>query len=176
MQTHTEKHNGFSFRKSLILKIFIAVPIILVLGATSGIVTSGNMETWYETLNEPSIKPPNYLFGIVWSILYVMIGTSFALIWHKFINADNAIVKKKAQTAIIIFSIHFVLNLMWTIIFFGMHEMLFALIEIITLLLFIVWTMKSFYGLNKLASLLLLPYLLWVSFATILNLEFYLLN
>lgn len=176
MQTHSEKPSGFTFRKSLFIKVLICVPIIMILGASSGIITSNNVDVWFETLTKPPLNPPNYLFGIVWSILYAMMGISLALIWHIMLNPKNMIVRNHAKFAIILFSIHFAVNLLWTVIFFGYHEILFALVDIILLIILLLLTMKVFYRLDKRATYLLMPYFFWVCFATYLNLQFYLLN
>lgn len=152
----------------LIFKIIISIFISLSLGGLSGIVTSGEITTWYPTIIKPSWNPPNWIFGPVWSLLYIMIGVAFALIWH-----SEKLDKRKAYR---LFTIQFCLNLAWTPIFFNFHQIGFAFIEIIFMLIFIYLTIIEFYKINRNAAYLLLPYAIWVSFATILNGTIYWLN
>jgi translocator protein len=119
--------------------------------------------TWYAALNKPFFSPPNWIFGPVWTLLYIMMGYSLYLVW----------VRRKVPT---IFWIQLFLNFIWSIIFFGMKNPTLALVNIIVLWIAIVLTIKAFSKIDKLASRLLWPYLAWVSFATFLNLAIVLLN
>lgn len=146
------------------------VPTIMFLGFLSGVVSgSGEENGWYQMLVKPSFQPPGYLFGIVWTILYCMIGFAFAMI----ISARGA---KFQILAIGLFIIQFVLNLLWSPIFFGQHQVTTALYLIIIIWLFIAATIYVFSKIRPLAAWLLVPYLLWVSFAAALNYEIDRLN
>ncbi|MCC7552480.1 tryptophan-rich sensory protein [Candidatus Micrarchaeota archaeon] len=144
--------------------------LCLLAGIIGSIFTTQNIPTWYESINKPSFNPPNWVFGPVWTILYVLMGISAYLIYSKGIK------KKEVKLALIIFGIQLVLNTLWSILFFGLTSPLFGLICIIFLWLFIVLIMKLFYKLDKKAAYLLIPYILWVSFATILNYYIFILN
>lgn len=132
--------------------------------------TISAIPTWYATLNKPFFSPPNWIFGPVWTLLYFLMGVSFFLIWKQ------GWTKKKVQTASKYFFIQLGLNFIWSPIFFGLKAPLLGLIVIIAMWTLIVMTMKKFFPLSKLSFYLLMPYLLWVSFATILNAAIVLLN
>jgi translocator protein len=152
------------------IKLISSLIICLLAGFIGSFFTSSSITTWYLTLNKPFFNPPNWLFGPVWTILYLMMGVSLYIIWDKGIN------NKISKIAISLFFIQLTLNVLWSIIFFGLKSPLFALIEIIFLLIFILLTIIYFYKISKFASYLLVPYLMWVSFATILNFAIYYLN
>lgn len=126
--------------------------------------------SWYNTLVKPSFNPPSWLFGPAWTILYILIAVSAIIIWRKGIK------KEKVRGALKLFAIQLVLNLIWSPIFFGAHNILLALIVIVVLWYFIFLTILAFYKIDKTASYLLWPYLAWVSFATILNFSVWILN
>ncbi len=132
--------------------------------------TISAIPTWYATLNKPFFAPPNWLFGPVWTLLYFMMGVSFFLIWKQGLQ------KKKIKTASMYFLAQLALNFIWSPIFFGFRAPLFALVVIVAMWAMIVMTMKKFYPLSRFAFYLLVPYLLWVSFATLLNAAIVLLN
>ncbi len=151
------------------IKLILCIALPLLAGGLSGYITSSNINTWYATLNKPSFNPPNYIFGPVWTILYTLMGISFYIV----INKAN---KKDRLKLAGIFVIQLTLNFFWSIIFFKSHQIGIALIEILILWISIVVMLILFYKTSKLASLINIPYLLWVSFATILNYSFYILN
>jgi tryptophan-rich sensory protein len=128
------------------------------------------LPTWYATLNMPSFAPPNWVFGPVWTLLYFLMGTSFYLIWKQSWQ------KKKIATAGRFFLAQLALNFIWSPIFFGLRAPLLGLVVIVVMWILIVMTMKKFYPLSRLAFYLLIPYILWVSFATILNAAIVVLN
>lgn len=154
--------------KSLLFKIVVASAVTLVLGIASGFSTVDSITTWYQYLNKPSFNPPNYLFGPVWTVLYVMMGVAFALVWH---SQDS-----RKRQAMWVFGFQFVLNLAWSFLFFNLHQTGWALVEIILLWLSIAWTILLFYSIKPLAAYLLVPYLAWVSFASVLNGAIWYLN
>lgn len=147
----------------LVLSILLSFSASLI----GSIFTSSSVSTWYLTIQKPSFNPPSWVFGPVWTILYFLIGVSFYLIW---IN------KKKTKKAIWIFIIQLVLNALWSILFFGLQSPLAAFIEIIVLWIAILATIISFYKISKHAAYLLIPYILWVSFASVLNFAIMYLN
>ncbi|TXI85221.1 MAG: tryptophan-rich sensory protein [Crocinitomicaceae bacterium] len=155
------------------IKIAIAVICCLVLGGLSGIATVSEIKDWYLNLNKPSFNPPNWLFGPAWSTLYTLMGISFALVWNDLSKNNISIFKHKAG---VFFGIQFVLNLLWSTLFFSLHQIGLALVEMLVLLGFIVFTTIEFSKINRFASALLIPYILWVSFATVLTASILYLN
>ncbi len=153
------------------IKIAIWVVICLVVGYVSSIYTRSSITTWYPTLEKPFFNPPNWLFAPVWIMLYILMGVSAGLIWQK-IDSQKELVKK----GLFFFTIQLILNGFWSVLFFGWNNILLSLIEIILLFLFIFETYLTFKKLDKTASLLLIPYMVWVIFASILTASIYFLN
>lgn len=151
-------------------KIFLFILVIEAVGIIGSVFTVSSIPTWYASLNKPFFNPPNYLFGPVWTLLYALMGVSAFLVWEKGIKKENV------RKALIFFTIQLVLNLLWSIIFFGLRNPGLAFSEIIILWIFIIKTLVEFYKISKPAGYLFIPYLFWVTFAGILNLSIYLLN
>ena len=124
---------------------------------------------WYNTLNKPFLNPPSEIFLPVWSILYIMIFISFLIFIKGGIN-------KQKVFPLILFVIQLFLNFSWGYIFFGKQDILLGLVIIVLMWIFILLTVLSFYKHSKMAAILLIPYLLWVSFALYLNFEYFRLN
>jgi len=154
---------------SKFLTPLICILLPLIIGSLSGLANVGSINTWYAQLNKPAFNPPGYLFGPVWTILYLLMGVSLYLVW----KAPDG---RMRDYALIIFGIQMVLNFAWSFIFFYFHQPGWALVDIIALWIFIVAMIFIFYRINKVASLIQIPYLLWVSFATVLNAAIWLLN
>ncbi len=152
------------------LKILICVVVMNLLGGAGAIVTSGSLKDWYAGLAKPPGVPPNWIFGPVWTLLYAMVGISFALLWHRVPGG------REKHTAMIVFVIQLILNLSWTPIFFGAHWLGEALVVIVALWIGILLTIQKLKPLDRTAAMLLVPYLAWVSYATYLNAGYYLLN
>ena len=152
-------------------RIAIVVTICLAVGYLSGMVTRASITTWYPTLVKPSFNPPNWIFAPVWTSLYVMMGVAAGLIWNQ-ITTQKAAVTKALQ----FFTIQLVLNALWSYLFFGLHNLMLATIEVVLLWLMIFETYSQFAKINKTASYLLLPYLAWVSFASVLTASIWWLN
>lgn len=150
-------------------KLIISLVATVGLGSLGGIFTIAEIPTWYAGLNKPSFNPPNWIFGPVWTTLYVLMGISFYLIWKLPFSAIRT-------QAIRLYIIQFILNFCWSIIFFTMHQLGWAFIEIITMWVFILLTIMQFRKLSVTAAVLLIPYLLWVSFASLLNGSIWQLN
>jgi translocator protein len=151
-------------------KLIISIAGCELVGILGSIFTISSIPTWYATLNKPFYAPPNWIFGPVWTLLYLLMGVSFYLIWKQDWK------KKKVATAGKYFLAQLGLNFIWSPIFFGLKAPFLALTVILTMWLLIVMTMKKFHPLSKLAFYLLVPYLLWVSFATLLNGAIVILN
>ncbi len=149
------------------IKLILCILLPLLVGGISGYFTSQSIPNWYVYLNKPSINPPNYLFGPVWTLLYILMGISFYLILNK---------PKVNWLLVGIFITQLILNFFWSFIFFNAHNLGLALVEIILLWASILAMIILFYKTNKWAAILNIPYLLWVSFATLLNYSIYSLN
>lgn len=155
--------------QSLSVKAVVVAIICVGLGSLSGILSgSGNTE-WYNSLNMPSFQPPSWIFGPMWTLLYTLMGIAAARIWH--ISEDGL-----RSSAVRLFIIQLILNLIWSPLFFGMQNPLIALIVIVLMWIFILLTIISFSKIDKLSAYLLVPYIAWVSFATLLNASVVYLN
>ena len=155
---------------SNIVKAIIAIAIPLMVGATSGFFTISGVESWYQTIQKPSWNPPNWIFGPVWTTLYVMMGIALFLVWKE----DTSEELKKIALAL--FAVQLTLNFFWSFIFFNQQQPGWALVEIIAMWFFILLTIFAFAQVNKTAAWLLVPYISWVSFASILNYTIWQLN
>ena len=148
---------------SLPLKMVIGAGICLAIGSASGIATASSVNDWFVTLNKPSFNPPSWLFAPVWTILYALMGVAAALVWHEGWE------KPAVKNALLFFGIQLLLNSLWSILFFGVKRPDFAFIDIIILWVILLITILKFTKVRKIAGYLLIPYILWVSFATVLN-------
>lgn len=151
------------------MKLLYALLITVGVGALAGIATATNISSWYVHITKPSFNPPNGLFGPVWTVLYILMGISLYLIWKLPATPQRA-------TALRFFTIQLILNFIWSFIFFYFHQIGLALADIVLLWFFILPTIILFSKLNKPAAWLLVPYISWVSFATILNAAIFRLN
>lgn len=151
-------------------KLLISFGATFLVAAIGSLSTTSQIQGWYVFLNKTVITPPNWVFGPAWTLLFILMALAVFLVWRRR-GAD-----KKENTALILFGIQLILNVMWSIIFFGSHQILLAFFEIILLwvaiLLTIIWFAKS----SKLAAWLLVPYIGWVSFAAVLNFLTWLAN
>lgn len=154
-----------------IIKIVIALFICLMVGYSASMVTRPSVESWYPTIIKPSFNPPNWIFMPVWTTLYIFMAVAAGLVWDK-IKEQNEEVKK----ALGFFLIQLTLNAIWSYIFFGLKNPMLALIEIALLWLMIYETYLKFLKINKTAGYLLIPYMVWVAFAGILNASIWWLN
>jgi tryptophan-rich sensory protein len=154
-------------RKYFILIACIA--LTLGLGIASGISTAGEIKSWYIHLNKPFFNPPNYLFGPVWTALYTLMGVAL----YRIIQLQKSVTRTRC---LIIFTIQFLLNLSWSSVFFGLHALLAALFIIIAMWISILMMILYFKKLDRTAAYINIPYLAWVSFATLLNAAIWWLN
>jgi tryptophan-rich sensory protein len=153
-----------------ILKLLASIIVCQAAGVVGSFFTIRSVDTWYASINKPFFNPPNSVFGPVWLALYFLMGFSLFLVWQKGLGGNY---EKRAFT---IFIIHLALNSFWSFAFFGCQSPIAGLIVIILLWLTILWLIISFYKISRAAAILLIPYILWVSFAAILNSAIYLLN
>ena len=151
-------------------RILISVLICVGVGSLSGIATQSSVDTWYVQLNKPIFNPPNEVFGPVWTLLYTLMGIAAGLVWNR--GFHHLWVK----TALYHFGFQLLLNALWSIVFFGLRNPGAALLVIIGLVIMIGLTMRWFRVVYPSTVWLLLPYLLWVLFATVLNYEIWRLN
>ncbi len=151
-------------------KFIISVGLPVVVGGLSGFATARGVSTWYPTLVKPSFNPPAWVFGPVWTVLYIMMGVAAFLVWSRGVDTEGV---KAALTA---FAIQLALNGLWSILFFGMQQPGWALVEILVLWTAIGATVWLFWRVAPAAGVLLLPYWAWVSFASILNASLWWLN
>jgi len=150
------------------VKLGLSVALTQIAGGIGAIATTSKITTWYQGVVKPSFNPPNWIFGPVWTILFLLMGIAFYLVWNS---------KNKGKTrAMKIFGAQLGLNVLWSFLFFGWEKPGIALIEIVALWVAIYLTIKAFLKVSKTAGRLLIPYLLWVSFASILNGAIYWLN
>lgn len=153
-----------------IIPLLFSIGVCFLAAAVGSAFTTGSIDTWYATLNKPFFSPPNWIFGPVWTLLYLMMGISLYIFW----NTKTS--PKAKRLGLSLFIVQLVLNVFWSILFFGLKSPMAAFIGIILLWLAIFLTIRSFLQISKGAGWLLIPYLAWVSFATILNLAIVLLN
>lgn len=147
--------------------LLISIGISLGVGILSSLLTLNSMDL-YKDLNQPFLAPPSYLFPIVWTILFILMGISSYLIYN-----SNSECKNNALT---IYAIQLLVNFFWPIIFFNAQMFLFSFIWLLLLWILILVMIIKFYPINKLSALLQIPYLLWVTFAGYLNFMVYMLN
>lgn len=156
------------------LKLYGALLIALLLpqlaGGLGAFFTAQSVSGWYMDINKPWFTPPGYVFPIVWPALYLMMGTASWLVWR----SEGAEVPKKK--ALSIYGLHLLLNTAWSFLFFGLESPAAGMAGIIPLLGMIIWTAWLFSSFSRPAALLMLPYLLWVSFASVLNASILALN
>lgn len=136
--------------------------IPLLAGVIGSVFTAPAVRTWYATINKPTWGPPNWVFGPVWTILFILMGVALYLVWSEKKS-------KKVRDAIKMFTAQLFLNILWSVFFFGLGNFWLAFGEIVVLWMFIFVTIMRFMKVNKTAGWLLVPYLLWVSFASYLN-------
>jgi tryptophan-rich sensory protein len=160
--------------KNIAKKDFLGAAVFIAVCEAAGIVgaifTTPNVGTWFANLNKPEIAPPNWLFAPVWTILFALMGVAAWLVWKKRTRDGHA------QEALMLFFVQLFLNVMWSVLFFGNQMIGGALAEIVVLWLAIFLTISKFKSISMLAAYLLLPYVLWVSFAGYLNFLLYTLN
>lgn len=176
-----------------VFKLVASIIICELAGIIGSFFTMSQITNWYVGLNKPSFNPPNWIFGPVWTTLFVLMGISLYLVWSKNWRVKNEIISLRGKrpnalslkfytgewqkaNIILIFATQLVLNILWPLIFFGLHAVSIAFVEIIILWFSIIFTMVNFYRVSRASAGLLLPYFLWVSFASFLNFLILLIN
>ena len=149
--------------------LLVFVTLCLLVSAAGGAVTATSVDTWYQTLAKPSFNPPDWVFAPVWTTLYFLMGVSGWRIWRR--RASPA-----TRVALALFGLQLFLNFAWSVLFFGLQRIELALIDIVILFVAIVANMILFWRIERLATLLLVPYAAWVVFAIVLNVSIWLLN
>tara|TARA_Y100000590_G_scaffold448851_1_gene586125 strand:- start:8 stop:421 length:414 start_codon:yes stop_codon:yes gene_type:complete len=137
-----------------------------VASSIGGFVTSSFKEPWYSEIILPTFNPPSWVFGPVWTTLYILMSVAAWIAWNK--TSDKKILQ--------VYFVHLFFNSLWSVIFFGFHQIFIALIDLGIILIFIIWLMKIYYQINKISFLLMMPYLLWSSYALVLNTTIFYLN
>jgi translocator protein len=165
-----KKRIGGKMKLSKPLMLTLCVVGCLIAGIIGSFFTTPSIKTWYADLVKPAFNPPNWLFGPVWTLLYILMGVSLYLYLQQWKGT------REQKTGLAFFGIQLVLNALWSIIFFGLHMPLLAFAEIILLWMSILLTLLNFRKVSKAAAWLLVPYLMWVSFASALNFAIYFLN
>lgn len=150
--------------------LLVSILVSQLAGIVGSVFTASQIEDWYLYLAKPSFNPPNWLFGPVWIILYTLMGISLYLIWSKGYKNKNI------KYGVNVFFVHLFINSLWSIVFFGLHQLGAALVIIIGLWLMIIYLISLFWKIEKTAAYLLIPYLLWVTFASFLNFSIWQLN
>lgn len=173
------------------IKLFSCIIICELAGMLGSYFTIPQINGWYNTLQKPSFNPPNWLFGPVWTTLFVLMGISLYIVWSKNWETQKTSKNKNVWNAwskklldgdwskiniILIFCTQLLLNVLWSLIFFGMHSLGFAFFELLMLWFAILFTIINFYRISRIAALLLVPYIIWVSFAGFLNYFLWIIN
>ena len=148
----------------------LSIGVCFLVAGIGSFFTTSAIDTWYTTLQKPFFNPPNWVFGPVWTLLYLLMGISLYLVWITKIG------REKKQQAITFFFIQLALNVLWSILFFGLKSPSAAFVGIVLLWLAIFLTIKNFLKISRVAGWLLIPYIAWASFASVLNLSIIILN
>jgi tryptophan-rich sensory protein len=153
-----------------LVKLIASIVLCQMAGVIGAIFTASAVPTWYTTLRKPPFTPPGWVFSPVWIALYLLMGVSAFLIWSKGWGDS------RVRVALSLFAVQLVLNASWSLMFFGLRSPLAGLIDIVALWVFILLTTLYFFKVSYMAGALLVPYILWVSFAAILNFSIWRLN
>ena len=166
---HSESASNRPARRRDLLGLGAFLALCLVVSGIGGLVTATSVGGWYMTLDKPAFNPPNWIFAPVWTLLYLMMAVAGWRVWRSPATAARV-------NALRLFGLQLALNLLWSVVFFGFQLIGTALIEILMLLSAIVFNTLLFWRIERLAGWLFFPYVLWVSFAAVLNLSLWLLN
>jgi benzodiazapine receptor len=156
--------------KNRVIKLFVAIAVCQMAGFVGSIFTSPSITTWYASIEKPAFTPPNWLFAPVWILLFTLMGIALYLVWEKGFE------KEEVRGGLSIFSIQLVGNMGWSMLFFGIQSIFYAFLEIVILWVAILITIHRFWNIDRRAAYLLVPYILWVSLAAVLNFYIWVLN
>ena len=167
-----------------IYKLIVSIVVCELAGVVGSLFTSSSVSTWYLEIQKPALNPPSWIFGPVWITLYALMGVAVYLVWSSYAKATDGQAQKRVKIALWIFGIQLVLNTLWSILFFGstsltingLNNIGLAFVDIVALWIVILWTIVVFYKIFKPAGYLLIPYILWVSFAMYLNYAIWVIN
>ena len=154
----------------MLIKAIFCILLCLFAGGIGSAFTTSAIPAWYAPLVKPSFSPPNWVFAPVWTLLYIMMGLAAAIVWQKGLQ------NPQVRTALIIFLLQLILNMIWSVLFFGLRSPLYGLVDILFLWAMILVTIAQFSKVSTPAALLLIPYILWVTIASGLNFGIFLLN
>jgi len=164
-------------KRDEVVKLIICCSVPLAIGFAGSFFTANSMD-WYQTLAKPAFNPPSWVFAPVWTVLYLLMGISAFLVWTSTSSVESR--KKPANAAVKValscFILQLVFNALWTPVFFGAKQPLVAFGDIVLLWLAIAATIICFHRINKLSAILLIPYIIWVRFAAVLNAAICMLN
>jgi benzodiazapine receptor len=153
-----------------VIKLVVSIVACQCAGAIGSIFTTPAIPTWYAALEKPFFNPPNWLFAPAWITLYLLMGIAAFLVWRKGLG------QRGVKAALVVFLVQLVLNALWSVVFFGLKSPLWGVVVILALWVAILLTILRFFKLSTAAGALLLPYILWVSFASVLNVSIWVLN
>ncbi len=157
-------------KSQAILKLIFSLVLPLAIGGISGYLVRNEMNgEWFSTLAKASFNPPNFLFGPVWSALYILMGVSMVLIW-------NTSKTKLRQKALAVFGVQLFINFWWSILFFSFHAICLSVVDVLLMWFLIIYMIILFKKIKPVAAYLQIPYLVWVTFATVLNISIWYLN
>ncbi len=163
-------NGGVTTKGSNILKLVVSILLCQCAGIVGSVFTAPAIPNWYAALQKPAFTPPNWLFAPAWITLYLLMGIAAFLVWRAGLGNQSV------RTALIIFLVQLVLNSLWSVVFFGIQSPLCGVIVIVILWLMILLTIFKFARISAAAAWLLVPYILWVSFASALNISIWILN
>ena len=150
--------------------LLISILVCQFTGVLGALFTTPAIPTWYNTLVKPSFVPPNWTFSVVWMLLFLLMGIALYIVWEKGLE------KAEVRKAMTVFVIQLFLNIMWSVLFFGLRSPFYGLVGIVVLWVLILVNIWLFYKISRTSGLLLVPYILWVSFAAVLNYSIWVLN
>ena len=156
--------------KNELFRLILSIIICQMAGVIGSIFTAGSVTSWYPTLVKPSFSPPGFYIGLIWIVLFTLMGISLFLIWRE--TPSNP----AARIALYFFAVQLIVNVLWSVAFFGMRSPISGLVVIALLWVLILITIIKFWPINRTAALLLIPYIIWVSIAAYLNFSIWRLN
>ncbi|MFD1094894.1 TspO/MBR family protein [Salegentibacter chungangensis] len=156
--------------RKLLIRSSVAIGVCLLFGFMATVATQTGLADWYPDLNKPWFNPPEWMFGPVWLLMYILMGIAAGIVWSK------GFYHRWVKTALYHFVFQLLLNGFWSLLFFGLHRPFLALLDIIALFIIILLTIRWFKVVNNIAAYLLVPYAIWVLFALALNFEIWRLN
>lgn len=157
-------------------KILISIFVLGIAGFLFSRYPTAHGGGWYHQLKQPDFAPPYWLPFVMWSVVYILMGSSVGIIWHHAVNKSNPLIVKSSRKGIFLFIIHLIFNLIFPLILIGYHLPVISLIDISILVLLIIALIWKFHPISKTAAWLLMPYLVWIIYATLLNAAILVLN